>query len=89
MALVDCVRWPGCKTWFWSRDHLGPHFHAASPGEWEIRVFFMDDPPRYDVLLELKKLPGRTLRKFLARVADHREALLVEWDAKVKVEEQR
>jgi hypothetical protein len=87
MAKVDCVDWPGCKCWFWSRDHLEPHFHVQSPGEWEIRVFFGDDPPRFDVLWELQKVPGKMLRKFLAQVAEHREGLFVEWDAKVQVDD--
>ena len=87
MAHVDCVEWTGCRCWFWSRDHLEPHFHVASSGEWEIRVFFGDDPPRLDVLWELKKVPGRALRKFLAQVAEHREELFVEWDRKVQVED--
>jgi len=88
MALVDCVGWAGCRCWFWSRDHLEPHFHVGSPGEWEIRVFFTDEPPRYDVEFEARKVPRRALRSFLAEVAKHREQLLEEWDAKVQVDDQ-
>jgi hypothetical protein len=58
-----------------------------SPGEWEIRVFFGDDPPRFDVRWQLKKVPGRAVRSFLAQVAEHREELFVEWDGKVQVED--
>lgn len=39
------------------------------------------------MLWELQKMPGRMLRKFLAQVADHREALLAEWDARVQVDD--
>jgi len=88
MPHVDCVSWAGCRCWFWSRDHLEPHFHVLSSGEWEIRVFFGDDPPRFDVLWEAKKVPGRVLRKFLAQVAEHREELFDEWANKVQVEDQ-
>lgn len=87
MPHVACVGWAGCKCWFWSRDHLEAHFHVQSPGEWEIRVFFGDDPPRFDVVWELKRMPGRALRAFLAQVAEHREELFEEWDEKVQVED--
>jgi len=60
---------------------------VQSPGEWEIRVFFGDDPPRFDVVWELKRMPGRALRAFLAQVAEHREELFEEWDEKVQVED--
>lgn len=87
MAHVDCVGWAGCLCWFWSHDHLEAHFHVKSPGEWEIRVFFGDEPPRYEVVFEARKLPRRALRKFLAEVAEHREQLFEEWDAKVQAED--
>ena len=88
MALVDCVGWPGCRCWFWSRDHRAAHFHVGSPGEWEIRVLFGDEPPRYEVEFEARKVPRRALRKFLAEVARHREELFEEWDAKVQVDDE-
>jgi hypothetical protein len=50
-------------------------------------VFFGDEPPRFDMLWELKKVPGKPLRKFLAQVAEHRESLLVEWNDKVQVDD--
>jgi hypothetical protein len=87
MGKVDCISWPGCVCWFWSHDHREAHFHVKSPGEWEIRVFFGEEPPRCEVVWEARPVPGKPLRKFLDEVALHRAALLAEWDAKVIVEE--
>lgn len=85
MGRVDAVAHPGWDCWFWSRDHLEPHFHVKSPGEWEVKVFFMEAPPYHEVEFELKRIPARKLRKFLAVVAENREALLAEWSRKVQV----
>jgi hypothetical protein len=58
---------------------------VKTPGEWEVRIFFLEDPPRYDVEFEVKRIPTRKLRKFLASVAEKREELFAEWDRKVQV----
>jgi hypothetical protein len=85
MGRVDAVAHPGWDCWFWFRDHLEPHFHVKSPGEWEVKVFFLNEPPYYEVEFELKRIPTRKLGKFLAVVAENRETLLVEWSRKVQV----
>lgn len=85
MGRVDCVHWPGCTAWFWSHDHREPHFHVACPGKWEIRVFFGADPPAYDVVMRIGRIPRRALREFLRDVAAQRETLYREWDKKVSV----
>jgi len=87
MGKVDCVRWPGCEVWFWANDHREPHFHVASPGNWEIRVFFGTEPPHYDVLWEVGRIPRKQLKRFLNDVSKNREALYLEWDEKVVVED--
>jgi hypothetical protein len=87
MGKVDAVSWPGCRCWFWSHDHREAHFHVQSPGEWEIRVFFGDDPPRWDEVWSARPVPARALRKFLDDVANRREDLFREWDEKVIVDE--
>ncbi|HEX8696101.1 MAG TPA: DUF4160 domain-containing protein [Longimicrobium sp.] len=84
MGRVDCVSWPGCKCWFWPKDHREPHFHVKSAGEWEIRVFFGEEPPWYDVLWQVHEIPGKKLRRFLEEVAENRQKLFEEWDAKVQ-----
>lgn len=85
MGKVECLGWPGCRCWFWSQDHLEPHFHVLSPGNWEIRVFFGEEPPRVEVIWQLRKVPSRALKTFLANVSERRQALFLEWDAKVQV----
>lgn len=85
MGKVECLDWQGCRCWFWSHDHREAHFHVASPGGWEIRVFFGEDPPRVEVVWQIEKIPRRALKAFLTRVAEQREALFLEWDAKVQV----
>jgi hypothetical protein len=87
MGKVDYVSWPGCEVWFWSKDHREPHFHVAAPGNWEIRVFFGPEPPVYDVVMEIGRIPRRRLKDFLKQVSKNREKLYREWDAKVIVED--
>jgi Domain of unknown function (DUF4160) len=83
---VDAFQIDGCVCWFWSRDHLGPHFHVKSAGEWEIRVFFGEEPPRYEVVFEVRRIPRKKLKEILSAASGHRERLFVEWSQKVEVE---
>jgi len=85
MGRVEAVAHPGWECWFWSRDHLEPHFHVKAPGEWEVKVFFLEDPPLYEVEFALKRIPTRKMKKFLEAVGGRREALFAEWDRKVQV----
>lgn len=85
MGRVDAVAHPGWDCWFWSRDHLEPHFHVKSPGEWEVKIFFLAEPPYYEVDFEVKRIPSRKLNKFLAQVAKKRADLFDEWSRKVQV----
>lgn len=85
MGKVDRVDWPGCHVWFWSKDHREPHFHVESPGNWEVRVFFGSNPPYYDVVMQISRIPGKRMRQFLAEVAENRDELYEEWDQKVIV----
>ena len=86
MGRIECFRIDGCLCWFFSHDHLDPHFHAKSPGEWEVRVYFLEEPPRLEVKFELSRVPTAKKRQIqdLARV--HRVGLLEEWSRKVKIE---
>jgi hypothetical protein len=58
---------------------------AQSAGEWEVKVFFAEDPPYYEAAFEVRGIPTRKMTKFLKIVAENREALYAEWDRKVKV----
>jgi hypothetical protein len=42
MAKLECFAVAGIETWFFSNDHLPPHFHAKRKGQWEIRLHFLE-----------------------------------------------
>lgn len=52
-------------------------------GEWEVRVYFLLEPPQVEVVLELKRVPGRIRRALLGLAKEHRAELLQEWSQKV------
>src|ERR1700704_3915957 len=42
MAKMECFAIDGIETWFFSNEHLPPHFHAKRKGQWEVRVHFLE-----------------------------------------------
>lgn len=86
MGRVNCFRIEGCRCWFFSHDHLAPHFHAKAPGQWEIRVFFLEEPPRMEVKFSLVRISSARAKQLQEVARIHRAALLEEWTRKVKVE---
>lgn len=80
MGRVEAFSVPGCECWFHTGDHGPHHFHAGVADEWEVRIFFLHEPVRYEVKYRLKKIPNRTLRRLLETAAEHRSALMKEWD---------
>lgn len=80
MATVTAFRIDGIELWFWSHDHEPPHFHAKKKGEWEYRVWFMEQPTAMlDRLWTQKRMP-RSIRKQLVELAEsHRSELLQQW----------
>lgn len=89
MPLVTCFRLNGLQLMFYSSDHTPPHFHAEMPGEWNIRVYIETttaEQLHYEAKWPTNPAPrlGAKLLKTLATLtAQHREALLQEWEAKV------
>lgn len=84
MGKLDAFGIAGCTCVFHSNDHPPPHFHVKRPGEWDMRVYFLEDPPRCEMKFEIKKIPG-TLRREVQQLAEiHRKALFEEWNAKVQ-----
>ncbi|MDP2497360.1 MAG: DUF4160 domain-containing protein [Candidatus Palauibacterales bacterium] len=73
----------GCDLRFHSHDHGPAHFHASVSGEWEIRVYFLHEPPTYDEKWVMTRIPASELREILGKAAEHRAALLEEWSEKV------
>ena len=89
LGKLDCFRLAGLDLSFHSSDHEPPHFHARKPDKWEIRVFFGVCTERE--LVFNVKFPrsgegpsGKEQRAILNRVLQHRDALYVEWENKVK-----
>lgn len=80
MGVVECFRVQGCRCWFFTGDHGPPHFHAAAPGDWEVRVFFLFEPVTYEVKYRTRKIPRSVLRGILAAARDPRARLLAEWE---------
>ncbi|MGA3212341.1 MAG: DUF4160 domain-containing protein [Terriglobales bacterium] len=87
MGKVEAFALAGIEVWFNSNDHIPPHFHAKRPGEWEIRVFFLECTAgnlAFQIKWGKKKGPLSGERAaMLAAVLKHRAALLKEWEQKV------
>lgn len=83
MPRVECFETAGVDVRFHSHDHRPAHFHARVPGEWEIRVFFLREPPEYEVDWIVTRIPASALRAVLDGAAEHRIPLLEEWSERV------
>ncbi len=81
MANVTAFQIEGLKIWFYSDDHIPPHFHVKKSGEWEVRVCFMLDKDEM-VLLKWsnRRIPGKVLKKICDLAEEHRVALLTQWE---------
>jgi len=69
--------------WFYSGDHQPPHFHARRSGDWEVRVFFMEDQEK---MIQIIRPPHATLKRndfkaLITQSQTHRIKLLDEWEA--------
>lgn len=80
MVRVRAFQLAGCRSWFHTGDHGPPHFHAGVVDAWEIRVFFLQEPPGYEVKFEVKRVSGRMVRGILELAAAHRAELFEEWE---------
>lgn len=47
---------------------------------WEIRVFFLEQPPRHDVKFEVKHVSARMTKEIKRLAARHRAELFEEWE---------
>jgi hypothetical protein len=83
MGQVEAFDLPGCRCWMWTGDHDAPHFHAGSPDDWEIRIFFLEEPVTYEVKYQFRHLPSQTVRRLLRLAAENRAALLDQWNRSV------
>ena len=83
MGRVTAFQVTGCRCWMFSGDHSAPHFHAGSSDDWEIRVFFLQEPVVFEVKWAVKRIPGRLVRELMALTAQHRAELLAQWERSV------
>ena len=67
----------------YSGDHGPPHFHVQSPGEWEVRVFFLQDPVLIQVKFQARRIPSATKRRIGQLARQHRAALIAQWERSV------
>ena len=84
MANVRCISIVGLETWFNSRDHLPPHFHAEKRDQWEVRVMFMRQPAEIEVCWGSPP-SGRAQKRLRTAAEEHRNELLLEWEQAVCV----
>lgn len=80
MGKLQAFQLPGCRLWFHTGDHGPAHFHAGVTDAWEIRVYFLQDPPQHDVKFEVKHVSTRLLKEIVKLSAAHRAELLEEWE---------
>jgi len=89
MARLKCFSIDGLELWFWPKDHEPPHFHAKRAGDWEIRIYFLENSAIK--MFEVKwadRQPSKGDRRLLEEcVVQHRAEILQEWEQKVKVDE--
>ena len=88
MGRVDCFAIDGLELYFLSNDHEPQHFHVRKPGQWMIKVKFLlcvEGHLEYEQKYpRSRRGPTRAERKLLlASVLEHREALTLEWYAKI------
>ena len=80
MGLLRAFQLPGCRFWFYTGDHEPPHFHARAGDAWEIRVYFLQEPPEHKVKFAVRRVPAKMVKQILELAATHRAELLQEWE---------
>jgi hypothetical protein len=86
MGKLECFCIPGIELWFFSQDHLPPHFHAKRKGQWEVRVFFLEGSASemFEVVwIKVKQVPTADLKLLEEHVTANRAEILEEWERKV------
>jgi Domain of unknown function (DUF4160) len=85
MAKLECFTIGGIELWFFSNDHLPPHFHAKRKGQWEVRVYFLESTTSemFNVVWG-KEVPRADTKLLEEMVFTYRVEILEEWEAKVQ-----
>ena len=80
MTRVKAISFPGIRAWFYSNDHIPPHFHIQKAGEWEAKVEFLSDVGDMFKFEPWSTVPSsRLVRRMEKIVALRRESILDEW----------
>ena len=97
LGKLDCFSIQGLELFFYSNDHLPPHFHVKKVGEWEVRINIetSTEANGLDLSYVFPKRQGRNFRgisgqqqrQILKLIVDHRLEILEEWNLKVLVQE--
>jgi hypothetical protein len=84
---LECISFPAWEAWVNSDDHDPPHFHLEKPGEWLVKVRFMQSPPVLEIVYRAKRHApnARERRRIMVTVEEHRAALYREWIEKALV----
>ena len=84
MGKVETISIHGVELIFWSHDHDPPHLHAKKAGEWACRVYLMEAEENIlEMEWENKAISGKIRRELTKLAMNNRDALLLEWEAKV------
>ncbi len=57
----------GMKIWFWSKDHNPPHFHVKRDGQYEYRVFFLEEGAATNVRAAMGQIAFESRQKAVDR----------------------
>ena len=97
MGKLDCLSIQGLELFFYSNDHLPPHFHVKKVGEREIRVNIDTSTEANGIDFSyvfpkqqrknFRGISGQQQRQIAKLVVEHRLELLEEWNSKVLVQE--
>lgn len=84
MSKLKCIAVDGLRLWFWSDDHNPPHFHAQRPGEWELKVNFMESSAaKMFTLVKGNKVPSAYTKLLEKLVVENRLGIFKEWERSV------
>lgn len=108
MGKIDCLSWAsfqsiaklkslkGLEFWFWSHDHIPPHFNVRRIGHWEIKVnidLTTADKLSWQYTYPKKRgkrfhgFTGQQERQLNEFIKTNRDRILLEWEQKVCVSE--
>ncbi len=94
MGKVESFKLEGLDLFFNSNDHMPPHIHVRKPGAWEIRVYFLLCRKEKGLVFDIKyplnaQVSSKEENRILKLVLENRSKLLMEWERKVCIKEDK